>query len=133
MCTKNLHVDIWSWVIGHGELESGVYFDRGGRRAALFGFFFVAPQGRPAPAPCLVCCSGLLRVFMAPEGREKIPEKGARHRGRLRWPHAPPDPKGGSRTRHGEKPAPPPKQGVGLSFTALGFRSPKKNAGLASA
>ena len=97
MCTKNLHVDIWSWVIGHGELESGVYFDRGGRRAALFGFFFVAPQGRPAPAPCLVCCSGLLRVFMAPEGREKIPEKGARHRGRLRWPHAPPDPKGGSR------------------------------------
>ena len=42
-CTKNLHVDVWSWVIGHGELESGVYFDRGGRRAARFVFFFVAP------------------------------------------------------------------------------------------
>ena len=25
MCTSILHVDIWSWVIGHGELESGVY------------------------------------------------------------------------------------------------------------
>jgi hypothetical protein len=59
MCTKNLHVDTWSCVIGHGELESGVYFDRGGRRAARFGGFFVAPQGRPAPAPCLVHCSGL--------------------------------------------------------------------------
>ena len=58
---------------------------------------FVAPQGRPAPAPWLVYCSGLLRLFMAPEGREKSPEKGARHSGRLRWPHAAPDPKGGSR------------------------------------
>jgi hypothetical protein len=37
MCTKNLHVDIWSWVIGHKELEPGVYFDRGGRRAARLG------------------------------------------------------------------------------------------------
>jgi hypothetical protein len=35
MCTKNLHVHIWSWAIGHGELlESGVYFDRDGRRAS---------------------------------------------------------------------------------------------------
>ena len=52
MCTKNLHVDIWSWVIGHGELESGVYFDRGGRRAARFGIFSLprkaAQRQRPA-------------------------------------------------------------------------------------
>ena len=57
MCTKNLHVDIWSWVIGHGELESGVYFDRGGPVSG----FFVAPYHRAAqrqrPAPCLVRCS----------------------------------------------------------------------------
>ena len=59
--------------------------------------FFVAPQGRPAPAPCLVHCSELLRLFVAPEGREKSPEKGTRHSGRFRWPSVPPDPKGGSR------------------------------------
>jgi hypothetical protein len=51
-CTKNLHVDTWSWVIGHGELESGVYFDQGGRRAARLVFFSLprraAQRQRPA-------------------------------------------------------------------------------------
>ena len=51
MCTKNLHVDIWPWVIGHGELESGVYFDRGGRRAARFGFFSLPRRAAQRQCP----------------------------------------------------------------------------------
>jgi hypothetical protein len=34
------HVDIGPGVISHGEFDSGVYFDRGGPRAARFGLFF---------------------------------------------------------------------------------------------
>jgi hypothetical protein len=43
MRAKIGHVDIGPGVIGHGEFDSGVYFDRGGPRAARFGFF-LAPQ-----------------------------------------------------------------------------------------
>ena len=35
---------------------------------------FLAPQGGPAPAPCLWCGSALLRLFCPPESHEKGPE-----------------------------------------------------------
>ena len=89
MCTKKLHVDIWPGVIGHGAFESGVYFENGGREALRFGFFFVAPQGAPAPGPWWGHSSGLLWLFSSPEGREKSPKTGARQRGHLRGPARP--------------------------------------------
>jgi hypothetical protein len=56
---------------------------------------FPAPQAGSALTPCLAHCSALLRLFSAPEVREKSPEKGACHWGRFRGPCAPPGPKGG--------------------------------------
>jgi len=75
MCTKNLHVDVWPWVIGHGELESGVYFDRGGRRAARFGFFSLPRRAAQRQRPAWCIAAAFSGCFQPPEGHEKSLKK----------------------------------------------------------
>jgi len=75
MCTKNLHVDVWPWVIGHGELESGVYFDRGGRRAARFGFFSLPRRAAQRQCPAWFTAAAFSGCLWPPRAARRALKK----------------------------------------------------------
>ena len=64
-------VDIWSWVISHGELESGDYFDRGGRRAARFGFFSLPRRAAQRQRPTWFIAAAFSGCFQPPRAARR--------------------------------------------------------------